>query len=242
MTSASSPVDLIKSGPHWFYRIKPLPYKSDRFGRLRSVRDVVGKSIVKYRGWDFPVMPGPKDEQQSREYYGGTVNWRGCAEYWRMHLSGQFVYMSQLREHVDVGWSSDRDRAIQRHVGEHRFQSKPNGIVDFVNLVWTTTEFIEFAGRLLESGMKADHLDFTVRLAGIRGFLVVSSPEHRIPLLYQATDDAVEWHVTRPAAIALGDRRGIASHCAVRLLEQFGWTDASESVIADVQAELVHGS
>ena len=90
-------LEKIKSRGYWRVNIQPLT-ATIRLDTLQKCREVVDKSSVELRGWDFPHIPRKNDQTTGGapvgSYYEGWVDWENYKEFWRMYKSGQFFHFN----------------------------------------------------------------------------------------------------------------------------------------------------
>lgn len=159
--------------PHWRVNIRPEFYEAEKLP-LGSLIDLVGKTKVRLRGWDYPHLSSRETEiQYGANYVASWASFEGTEEYWRLYQSTQFVHLFAVQEYSRKSWHEKLQSAHQGHVW--RSQNEPTeeaGYFDFVNFLYTVTEIFEFAARLCQAGVYSGTVKIDVKLTGIRGFVL----------------------------------------------------------------------
>jgi hypothetical protein len=164
--------------PHWAHpRVVELcpvakePFLESRMP-LEEVLPTVSRATVRFRGWDFPHLNPHKPPEYHANYVASSDEFRGHLEYWRAFMSGQFLYLSGVREATEPGWKEKLAHSAQNRVlvTEDFDWSRVPGFIDVVNLVYTITEFFEFAARYVQALPDVDVVGITVGFAQHQGF------------------------------------------------------------------------
>jgi hypothetical protein len=135
----------IKKKAHWRVNYRPSVYKEKRIPDSVAAFDLVRKSLVRRRGWDYPYVSEDNVEQiRETEYIASGCDWHGFVEYWRLFYSGQFIHLFAPREN---------------------FMYDQPGFIDIPNTLYNIAEVIEFAARLTEKGVYQDSLRLMLMLA-----------------------------------------------------------------------------
>ena len=210
-------VERIRNYGHWRINFRPLSAPRERL-LLGQCRDLVEKTSVSIRGWDFPnISRGNADEGQyskPADYVENWTDWHGYSEFWRMYPSTQFIAYSVLREDtMPEDYGSPRKR-----------------IILFVNVIYYITEVIEFCHRLLNNGLYKDGVRVDISLNNTKG-RILSAGHDRMPI-YPAKETNAERIQTSkdlaPEQLAEAHRE-IAINFCVEIFDRFGWNpDATQ--------------
>jgi len=218
-------VDLIKSTGYTRVVIRPTDKPEEL--TVSAARDLVQKSSVSLRGWDYPHISHRNDANGGSETFSTFAqdwcNWQHHREFWRMYKSGQFLHYKALREDLQ-----DDDR-------------KPTGLVFAISsFSYTATEVMEFAYRLFRHGLYQHGADVQLTIGRSRGRqLWVDDPMRMgfsTPRVTSSETIEVartltrsDFETTTPSAPALS--------MILEVFEAFGW-QASPEQISRTQKEL----
>src|ERR1035441_3490152 len=94
-------LDKIKSRGYWRINFEPLVYEQ-KLKTLGECKDIIEKSQVELRGWNYPHFPRRTGTDVGLEsgdkFYEGWIDWFNHIEFWRMYQSGQFLHYFAVRE------------------------------------------------------------------------------------------------------------------------------------------------
>ena len=217
----------------WRVVIRPARFETERIASLAECERLLAGSAVRLRGWDFPTV----DERTLRrgaDWIAGSVELGTIVEYWKFFQSGQFIHLSAFEENGDPRYSPENLRGRYR-VPEH---FHPTGAIDYLSIIYATTEIFEFASRLAVRGVLGDDLVVEVEMVGIDGRLLTSLSRWMTGF-YPATAPVLGrwWATETPALIA---RSAImAVDAAMWFYERFRWTDVSREGIEREQQLLL---
>lgn len=202
------PEKIIKN-PHWRVNYRPSIYKK-RILDPKTAFDLVRKSLVRRRGWDYPYVSEENAEQiRELDYVASGCDWCGFVEYWRLYYSGQFVHLFALRENVIC--------------------DSP-GYIDITNTLSNIAEVIEFAARLTEKGIYQDSLQISIKIKNVNGFKL-SAKDRLWRGHYSATANIIEKTVEVNARDLLGQTTDIALDTTIHILKSFGWDNPPRDIL-----------
>lgn len=233
--------------PYWQVVFRPEVYNPDRISSLTECMRLVEKTRVQYRGWDFPHLAnnsGPGHEfLRGSQWIGSWANFLGSIEYWRMYQSGQFTHLSVLREATELEWKEKLHQSTKSHLCSRQdipWGAIP-GYVSLVNLVYTITEYFEFAARLSQAGLYQGSLEISLRLTNIKGYVLTTDTNRNWSQYCVANEDEFKkkWNVTTDALIA--DSLDHSLKAIVWLCECLGWMSPNVEAIRSDQQKLVKG-
>jgi hypothetical protein len=232
----------VKEGPHWRVVFRPLPFVKERLA-LQELLSVVARARVRLRGWDFPHQNPHEGPAIMRNWVASWDDFMGHREYWRMYQSGQFVYLSAVREVADRDWSKKlRQGSASRILPPKRdFDwSQVPGFLEVLNLVYTVTEFFEFAARLAQELPGTEACDLTVGLYSVKGFvLAVDDIRRSWWEYYAASDEVIENTWSYPVVDWISRSPELSLEAIRWLVARFGWLDPNiEALKRDQEAFL----
>lgn len=222
-------VDTIKSRGYWRFNFQPLTIV--RFETLQECFDLVEKSKVHLRGWDYPFIARREDnfmgEIREQNCIGTWIDSGSSKEFWRMYKSGQFLHYKSLREDwfADDGWTAQLAEQI-----------KPNTSIGVIgSVIYEVTEAIEFVSRLIQNGQFKDGVKINITLYGIKDRALWFDTRDRVPF-YRFHKSSIENYVYSKefnSSQVLSESKSIATKIIAEILECFGWNPAKEQIEAD---------
>lgn len=243
MANEALPVPVLDH-PRWRVVIRPAEFVRDRIPSLKQCGEIVERSTVRLRGWPFPFIG--RDSSRSlrgSDWIGHCVEFGGHIEYWRLYQSGQFLFLGAVRERAAEDWDAKLRRDSKQHPGRFSPEEVDRipGFLSLVNVIYTITEYLEFAARLCESGAYAGPLGITIGLHGIDGYVLTTEPMRAWWLDHQCSspDLSHTWNTTSSDLIET--RSSFALDIMVWFFERFGWTEASAKVLQDEQQRFLAG-
>jgi hypothetical protein len=204
-------LDTIKSTGYWRTLIRPLSSPRTNLN-FASCRDIVEKSSVSIRGWDFPHISNGTNEwggwERGNTFVENWTEWHGFNEFWRMYRSTQFLAYNALWE----------DTKPEHHGNpEHK-------ILDVVVAICQISEVLEFCHRLHKNGIYEDGLELSLILKNTVNRRLSTGPR-RVPFFDVKDTLATEIVMTRriDALQLVEEHRTIAVDICLELFDFFGW-------------------
>jgi hypothetical protein len=226
--------------PHWRVTYRPSTYEENRIATLAECLEVVSKHRVSLRGWDFPHIPPRNDELQfGSRWIAAWSDFMGHLEYWRFYQSTQFLYLGSVREVTEKEWA-ERLRQTQRVVDQKEL-SDSQGFLSITNFIYNVTEIFEFAARLAQASVYSEAVEITIRLSGIRGFILVADPDRMWRNAYAASEPVLSYQQTLTPADLVTTAADAAVNCTAWFFERFGWLNPNVAVIRSDQQKLLTG-
>lgn len=231
--------------PHWRVNFRPNEYQEDLIPSLSSCFEIIEKTKLKLRGWDYPHLSGRDTERsQGNNWISSWSDFLGQYEYWRFHQSGQFLHLFSVREATESEWR----KKLQKEMQSHRILSdreidweRVPGFLSIVNFTYTVTEIFEFAARLCQSQVYTGRINVQIDLKGIRGF-VLTAPGGRVWHSYYATgQDRLTKSQDIESEELVATSRDVSLSTIMWFFERFGWMSPSEDVIRQDQENLIEG-
>lgn len=224
--------------PHWRVTYRPSSYDENRIGTLSECFEVVSKNRVSLRGWDFPAIPPRNDELQfGSRWIAAWSDFMGHLEYWRFYQSTQFLYLGSVREVTEADLA-ERLRRTQ-YFPHKRDLSEVPGFLSVTNFIYNVTEIFEFAARLAQSSVYADPVQITIRLVGIRGFILAGDGDRPWLNAYVASEPVLSCQRTLTPADLVATSAEAAVESTVWFFERFGWLKPNVDMIRWDQQKLL---
>jgi hypothetical protein len=230
--------------PFWRVIFRPESYVSDLIPTLTDCTKLVEKARVQLRGWDFPHLSNRDNERlHGSQWIGSGANFMGSVEYWRLFQSGQFVHYAAVREATESQWRAKLQKATishLRHLRDIDWDSIP-GYLSLVNLVYTITEYFEFAARICQAGVYRGVLDITLELNGANGFLLTTDWDRSWHQYCEASDDHLKktWYIPTEMLIAGSSEHSLTA--IAWICECFGWMSPNLESLRGDQKKLLSG-
>ncbi|SCZ86146.1 AlbA family DNA-binding domain-containing protein [Nitrosomonas mobilis] len=237
----------IKTYPFWRVQYHPEFYDSDLIPTLSDCFRLVEKSRVQFRGWDFPHLARSSDSShgvvRGSQSIGSWANFMGSMEYWYLFQSGQFVHFSALREATETEWRDKLQQATKSHLGRLGsvdWDTVP-GYISLVNLIYTVTEYFEFAARICQAGVYKGNLDIDIGLTGVKGYMLTTDWDRMWSQNCVASEDNLSktWKVSSESLVSESLEHSLKA--IVWLVECLGWLSPNEESIRSDQKKLISG-
>lgn len=226
-------VKKIEQSPHWRVLIRPSKYKEVKNPKVGELQRAVSSHAVSIRGWTFPQVPRSAEDQEcGPNYFGGITLWSSEAEYFRYFSSGQFLFLSRVKEFGDASWHKMLEELAAGHGWrDGKPREKPNGYFSLINLLYHFCEYVEFATRLAGSGLLGESADLTISLNQIRGFVLTTEHNRSWWNPPPFAGDKVEFTDTFDAKTLIAESKEIILQIAEHFFKNLGWNEFNHEVI-----------
>lgn len=195
--------------PHWRVTYRSSTYKK-RITDPQVAFDLVRKSLVRLRGWDYPYVSEDRAEQvREQEYVASGCDWSGLIEYWRLYYSGQFIHLFSLREN---------------------FIYDTQGFIDITNTLYNIAEVIEFAARLCQKGIYQDSLQISIQIKNVKDFRLWSKDRFWRGN-HLATSNIIEKTIEVNAQDLLGQAASLTLDNTINVFKWFGWDNPPRDLL-----------
>jgi len=224
----------IKSRGYWSINFIPM---RDQELKLPTCKEIIEKSSVEFRGWDYPHFPRRRDEDTDlvpgNNHYEGWIDWGAHKEIWRMYQSGQFVHYLALNEDW---WGEDS------WYGEKLKKIKPKTILSIISATYLLTEIFEFLARLGRNEIYKEGVKINIKLCNTRGRKLEILDFDRGPLFreYKTGIENVEFLKTYSGEEILGNSRNLALDAIIHFFHRFNWDNPPTEVIKSDQEKLIN--
>ena len=230
--------------PHWRVTFRPAAYDDNLIPTLSKCSDIIEKNKLSLRGWDFPHLSrDDKERALGNNWIASWSSFMGHYEYWRFYQSGQFIYLSSVREVTETEWRKKLETEMKSHLSYMRdidWEAVP-GFISIVNFIYNITEIYEFAARLCQARVYSGTLVIKIELRGIKGF-VLSAPWDRVwHSYYSASESDLATSNDFSTDTLVASSKEAALKSIVWFFERFGWLNPPEETIAHDQEKLLKG-
>lgn len=230
-------IDLIKTRGYWFVNFHPIKEIVHRISSRNECTEILKKSTVRLRGWDYPLIPRVNTDA-ARLYLGGDfvagyVDTEGHKETWRYHQSGNFIHYRCLSE----DWWRENP-----WIGDYHKEIEPGSVLSVFSTVYIISEIFEFIRRLNNFNLFKEGLSIEISLVGIQNRkLRIFDPE-RVPLMdsYVAQVPEISWigdNISQDDISKNSDK--LARDVIYYILETFDWHNLPKEVITKDQQKFL---
>jgi hypothetical protein len=240
MTSAEKLQVPVLDYPHWRVNFRPATYLPKRLGTLSECVEVLNRTRVQLRGWDFPHLPA----SDSAFDYGDTwvaasSDFMNHYEYWRFFQSTQFLYLGSVREVTETEWNARIRSAMQWHSRGKVDIDRVPGFLNTTECIFNLTEYFEFAARLAQAQVYVEPLTIAISIKGISGFMLAEEPNRRWNADFVTRQEQLNFEDTFAPADLISSAADYALNWAVQLFERFGWLKPNLDSIRTDQQKLL---
>jgi hypothetical protein len=225
--------DEIKSRGYWRINFRPLALPSPEL-TLVQAQEVVERSTVSLRGWDYPHIPRRTGDDTGIDHLENCVqnwvDWQDHREFWRMYTSSQFLHYRAIHE----DW---RERSRWAERPPTRWGRVLEGpVLAVLGNIWVIAEIFEFLARLVRSGLYADGVEVTVQLMNTRGRLLYIEETARTPFSYDRSTQAesITYQVTM-SAMDTQDPKVQTATAVNYIFDRFHWIPNAEQLAKDIE-------
>gem|GEM_PF-2817694 len=163
-------LEKIRKEPYYSLRILPM---TGIELTLKAASELIRKDAVRLRGWDMPHYDSNEIGRTQAYIFNGT-DWASHVELWRMYRSGQFVYFGApwdlAMDHQDK-LRAEFDKFV--FMADEPTKADVPGVLSFVGMIYSVTEFFIFAARLAKS-LETTRFSIDLTLHNIEKWALVS--------------------------------------------------------------------
>ncbi len=229
-------LETIKSRGYWRINFQPLVMPKN-ISSLGDCKEVVEKSVVSLRGWEYPCFPRDTDEnhglQPGDKYYEAWIDWGGeHKEYWRMYQSSQFIHYLALRE----DWLKE-----SMFLSDPRWTREPGASLSLVGATYQITEIFEFMSRLGKNGLYDEGVRLNLSLHNTAQRSLWLRDFNRMPLSqdYRTGAETIRFENVYSKDEILSKGKENAFNIIVCIFDRFGWHRPNKEAIRTDQEKLL---
>jgi len=217
----------IKKNGYWRILIRPLIFEKDKINSLSECREIIEKSKVSFRGWDFPHLD--RDETvNGNDWIESGSDFQDIIEYWRFYQSGQFVHYLAIREDYR---KKDIEFSIGKPVGENKF-------LNIEITIYRITEVFEFMSRLLEYKVLNPTFEVSINIEGVKGReLFFYQRDRNLSNTYKSGIDKIEYKKEFNENDFIIKKNEFTIECIEDVLEKFNFYP-SKQIIKEIQEKI----
>lgn len=214
-------VEKIQNVGHWRVNFRP-PNPPDQRLTMAECHEIVNRSRVSIRGWDYPHVQRNQDHggwANVGEYAENWCDWERHAEFWRMYRSTQFLHYRALTEDLT-----------------NSGPGRPEGaVLSVLGAIYTVSEITEFASRLHQNGLYKDSLDIYVGLIDTEDRQLWISQFDRMSFFDTKSTKIPRLDIHRhvEAEQLVESPRDVSLSILLELFDHFGWNPDPSLVQSD---------
>ena len=221
----------IKSLGFWEVIIRPPKFDRERISSLSACKDLIEKSKVQFRGWDYPHINSQYGIRVGgAEWVETLIDWSVHLEYWRMYKSAQFF-------HIFGCWE---DWAQERIFWSGQQYTSPGYGLELLCTLYTLTEIYEFAARFAKNQVLGDLLKVSITLNGMKDRRLVTT-EIRRSLNEYYVCKVEKIPIERIVAVdeIIGRSKEFAIDDTLRVFEYFNWFKPQRNIFEEEQDKFI---
>ena len=233
-SEAKTIICTIKTRGYWEVDLRPIEQKEDRFESIPDCIKKVSESVVRLRGWPYPLYlenkasPYPMDKRIE-----ACGDFGGYKEYWTMFLSGHFYHIFGCRE----DWLKEETSIF----GPSSYSNiQPGTVLEFLSTLYSVTEIFEFAMRLSQKKVFGNGVRIKVSLSGMEGRKIGSFDiRRRIPNALICKSPKIDFEKRVSVEELLGQGHKIALESAIHIFSMFSWFNVNQEVLKEEQRKFL---
>lgn len=205
----------------------PTIYNGKRINDIPKIKEIINKSTVSLRGWDFPHSEKREDENGSIFNFNNGVQ---SYTIWGRHIESYCTFQSGL-----FIWKSV---FIENFLNE---KNSNTNVLSFINIIWCFTEILLFLKRFYNYIALEDSVYIKITLDGCKDRRIVSlKPERPIWGNYKYNiDDPIVIEENIKVVELKSKYKEIANNFSKNVFHLFNWDNVSEQMIEELQTNLI---
>lgn len=217
---------------YWRILLRPSEYDAQRLPTLQACRDAIEKCAVRLRGWGFPEVDPDGGLESGDGWIQSGNDFSNHVELWRFYRSGQFVYHGAERGQRVVAFAGQ----VSPLAGQ---VSARAGHVSFIEVLYTTTEILEFTRNLAYVGVLSPEASISIELHNVPEFKLVGDNGPLRKEYRHHGSEPIIWKTHRIAPALVANAPSYALDATVSIIERFGWLDVSRPMLVERQKRLL---
>jgi len=239
----SLPVPVLEH-PYWRVNIRPNEYQEQLIPNLSKCLEIVEKTKLSLRGWDYPHLSNRSTERSfGKNWVASWSNFMGHCEYWRFYQSAQFLHLFSVREVTMSGWRKKLEQDMRSHLDYMKnisWEDVP-GFLSINNFIYSATEIFEFAARLSQSQIYMGLVTITIEIKGVKDFVLTADWDRAWHNYYSAGENNLghSWNIKSDELVSNSSEHALTA--IVWFFERFGWLSPSVEVLRQDQENFLKG-
>lgn len=227
----------IKSKGYWKVIIRPNTYNAKLIPSLEECKELIKKSRLQLRGWDYPHIDVGGITYASDSSIHSYCDWPEgpMFEYWRFYQTGQFVHYYSMRE--DVRMKDSKKTELQSEYGV-----KVEKFLDIISTVYSVTEIYKFAANLYEN-LKLDGVQIVIELHGVDNRMLIFWDNFGRflfqPYICEYPSGFMVVDKTTKRDLLIKNYSDIALDAAIEIFNKFNWVNIDKKIFYEDQKKLL---
>lgn len=206
----------------WSLTVYPTEYNPKRIPDYQRIKELIQKSEVQLRGWNFPHTDKSGNASNFSKGRQSFTIWDRHTEGYRAYQSGLFVWKS-------VFWEDKEG---------HTRDGKP--LFSFISTIWSITEILLFCKRYYEDIVPDGNLHLDILLNGTKDRqLAAFDPAVTLGPWYIATENPILIQEDVQLVELKASYKEIANRIVKQIFTIFNWDDADPAMIDSWQTKLI---
>lgn len=211
---------------YWKVNIRPLEYKAQKINSLSSLKEIINKCQVRYRGWPYPIV---KEMFSGKDFIWGEVDWQNHIEYWRLYQSLQFLHYFALHE----DWEDKVEHFLGGKIANPR---KTGSGLSIISSLYSITEIFEFITKYIQKTSFESGIKIKIDLEGTMDRkLFFYDPRRRLHREYICKIPEITYENTFSFEDFLSNSQKHAIDCSVYIFESFNWDNVPKEFLNNEQ-------
>lgn len=217
---AAEKIEIIKDKGYW----KVFVYPENYISRLdqKKIKELIEKNKIDLRGWDFPHI----DYKNVTNFNNGRQSftiWQDHNEVWRFYNSGLFAWVSTF-------WEDDKS-----------FRKDGKQVLDFVNVIYSLTEFFLFFKRYYQEVSPDSYLNIYIDLVNVDNRkLICSDPRIHFYGNYFSSEKTLSYGIKIDVVDLISSWKEKANEIAQKIFFAFNWDTITKETITHWQNRLLN--
>lgn len=230
----SNIIETIKSTGYWKVIIRPISFEKELINSLSDCKDIINKTTVSFRGWDFPSHESIEIKNMDDGIESET-DWNQYKEYWRFHQSGQFLHLYAFNEDYQIDDIERKSSVV--YLDSSKRTSK---YLSIFSTLFRITEIFEFISRLIEIGIYTTKIKISIELFDVNGRMLFIWDRYRdLRRNYTAALDSIHYFKEFDVQEMIEDKFELALECTMYIFERFNWDQPPMGVLREDQKKLI---
>jgi hypothetical protein len=211
---------------YWKVNIRPLDYTAQKIDSLSTLKDVINKCQVRFRGWPYPLV---KEMFSGNDFIWGGVDWQNHIEYWRLYQSLQFLHYLALRE----DWEENVERFLGGKITNPR--KKGSGL-SIISSLYSITEIFEFISKYIQKVPFESGIKIKIDLKGTKDRKLFFYDLRRyLDREYICKIPEITYENTFSFEDFLSNSQKYAIDCSIYIFERFNWENVPREILNNEQ-------
>ena len=223
-------IDLIKGRGYWRINFRPIALPSPEHS-LTECQDVIQRTAVRLRGWDYPHIPSSFNESQGIDRLETCIqawsSWSWHLEFWRLYTSEQFLHYTANSE----DWRHENSNILEAP------PKSPESLrIGLTDSIWLIAEVFEFLARLGQQGFYKNGVQASIQLRNVRDRELYVDEPMRVPFATHKVTQAEQIEFAKVlSASEIQQPKPLASAALRHIYDRFDWQPNPSILESDIK-------